>query len=377
MKNPFEYGSIVESNAFCNRRQELHDLVRAIDNNERMFLYAERRMGKTSLIKRVLGALPTKNHATAYIDLWATDSEISLISEFASTITEATNSTPQKTLEFARDFFDKIVPTVSLDQAGQPQVSFSVARDREMAPTLSEVLMAPGKIAASIKKKLVIVLDEFQQIFDYETDLVERQLRTAMQQQIGVAYILSGSRKHLIQKMVLDKSRPLYRAGTHYSLGPIASEHWLGFVRDKFDESDKHISDDQVEAVCRLTQGHPFYTQHFCHALWELTEDEGKVTDDLLSRALDTLLAREDYAYSTLWEALPLAQRRLLEGLAMEPRGAKIFSADFLERYELRSASTSQRAVKGLLERDIVDQETEAFYIVDRFFHLWIQRKHS
>ena len=34
MKNPFEYGGVVGGSAFCNRKKELSDPVRAMENSE-------------------------------------------------------------------------------------------------------------------------------------------------------------------------------------------------------------------------------------------------------------------------------------------------------------------------------------------------------
>lgn len=380
MRNPFEYGSVVESNAFCNRQRELADLLRSIENGERVFVYAERRMGKTSLVRLLLSKLQEEeSYLTTYVDLWPTDSESSFISAFASALTEAATSTPQKMLEFAKSFFSRLAPSVTLDDEGKPQISFGVVSGivRDIETTLEEILLAPEKIAKRTKKKVVIVFDEFQQLFEYEDDLVERQLRSVIQNQPSVSYIFLGSRKHLIRKMVLDKSRPLYRAGPHYPLGPISKNHWLSFIRSKFETSRRTVSDAQIDAICDETQGHPFYTQHLCHALWELTDEGTTVTQDHIDDALDMLLSREDYAYTALWESLALSQRRVLEGLAIDPEGAKVFGADFLDRYELRSASTAQRAVKALLEKDFIDQESGAFFITDRFFKIWIRRKHA
>lgn len=39
--------------------------------------------------------------------------------------------------------------------------------------------------------------------------------------------------------------------------------------------------------------------------------------------------------------------------------------------------STAQRAVKTLMERELLDQESGRYVIVDRFFRLWIARKHD
>ena len=195
-----------------------------------------------------------------------------------------------------------------------------------------------------------------------------------IQNQKGVAYIFLGSRKHLIQKMVLDQARPLYRSGAHYPLGPIETKEWLPFIRRRFLKSDKAISDELILSVCDLTGGHPFYTQHLCHVLWELCEPGAKITPAKLGRATGLLLDRESYAYTALWESFGLNQRRFLTGLASAPMGVKVFAADFIQHNKLRSASAAQRVVKTLMERDIIDRDNGSFVISDRFFRLWIRQ---
>jgi AAA+ ATPase superfamily predicted ATPase len=377
MKNPFEYGSIVAENAFCDRREELAQLRRAVDDSQRVFMYGERRLGKTSLVKRLLEQLPKKNYIASYVDLWPTDSDSTFIEAFASALTESASTTPQKMLEFAGSFFGRLAPSITLDHEGKPEVSFSFSRARDLKPTIDEIVAAPERIAQKLNKKLVIVFDEFQQIFEYENDIVERTLRSSLQSQPNVAYIFLGSRKHVVRKMVLDKSRPFYKAGPHFSLKPIPAEEWSDFIRERFERSQKTISDRHIAAICSKTEGHPFYTQHLCHALWELTEQYTSVTDEKISQALDVLLAREDYAYSMIWESLTVSQRRLLEGLALEPPGPQVYGADFLEKYEIKTASTAQRAVKALAEREIIDLEAGQYFLVDRFFRQWIARKHD
>ncbi len=55
MRNPFEYGGVVSGEAFCNREKETSDLVRAMENGEKLFVFSERRYGKTSLVRAALG----------------------------------------------------------------------------------------------------------------------------------------------------------------------------------------------------------------------------------------------------------------------------------------------------------------------------------
>jgi hypothetical protein len=252
-------------------------------------------------------------------------------------------------------------------------LTFGISKHAELGPALDEVLETPAKIAAKGKLSVVVVFDEFQQILEYGNDQVERKLRSVIQNHRHVGYIFLGSRKHLIQKMFMDRSRPLYRAGGHYPLGPIVEEHWQPFIRKRFADADKVISKQHIHDVCELTHGHPFYTQHLCHVLWELCEPKAEVTEQMIQSAVRVLLERENYAYTTLWESLTIPQKRFLNGLAGESAGVKVFAGEFVRRYGLGSASNVQRAVDGLLERDIIDRDNGSFLITDRFFRLWIQ----
>ncbi|NLS96868.1 MAG: ATP-binding protein [Planctomycetaceae bacterium] len=376
MVNPFQYGSVVSGDAFCNRTEELRDLRRSCDNAEKLFVYSERRLGKTSLVRSVLRELPQKKFVAVYVDLWPTDSENSFATTTARAISLALASTPKQVLDTARKMFRQLVPSVSVGEDGTPTVSFGTVTPRRPEIELEEVLEAPAVIAAQGRRRVVVVFDEIQRVLEYESDLTERKLRSVTQHQPDVCYLFLGSRKHLIQKMFLDKSRPLYRSAGHYPLGPIAEQHWAGFITKRFEAGGKSVAAEAIHQVYRLTEGHPFYTQLLCHVLWELTEPGAEARADRIETALRIVLDRESHAYTMLWESLTGNQRRFLRGLASEPRGVKPFSSEFTRRYGLRSASNAQRASENLVERDLVDPENGSFVIVDRFFRLWILEQH-
>jgi hypothetical protein len=126
--------------------------------------------------------------------------------------------------------------------------------------------------------------------------------------------------------------------------------------------------------IYELTQGHPFYTQQLCHVLWEMCESKKSVKNEVIVEAMATVFVRESYAYTVLWESLTKNQQRFLIGLTNEPSGTKPFSSKFLRRYRLGSASSAQRVVESLLERDIIDHDNGSFVILDRFLRLWIQK---
>src|SRR5206468_2623555 len=201
-----------------------------------------------------------------------TDSEATFVAAVAKAITQSMSSSVEKLMETAKKFFGSLSPSVSVDEEGKPTLAFGLAKHARIEPALEEVLETPARISSKKGPRVVVVLDEFQQILEYGSDRVERKLRSVIQNHRGVSYVLLGSRKHLIQKMVLDKNRPLYRAGGHYPLGPIAEKHWQPFIQRHFADAVKRIDEGQIHEICEMTQGHPFYTQHLCHALWELCE---------------------------------------------------------------------------------------------------------
>src|SRR5947209_2762074 len=119
----------------------------------------------------------------------------------ARAITESISSTAAQLLDIAKQLFSRLTPSVTTDADGKPKVTFGLNVTGQPGRELEEVLAAPAKIAAQGKRKVVIVFDEIQQMLEYESDTVERRLRSIIQKQQDVAYIFLGSRKHLIQKM--------------------------------------------------------------------------------------------------------------------------------------------------------------------------------
>ena len=373
MMNPFRYGGVVDKDAFCNRATELRDLSRAMQQDERLFVYSERRLGKTSLVRLAMSELPHPETVPVYVDLWPTDGEASFIQATARALTEAFETSAERMLQLAGSFFRRLAPVVSVDDQGHPQIRFELREFKERDQPIEEVLSAPARIAEKRNCRVVMVFDEFQRILEYPSDRIERMLRSIIQNQRNVSHVFLGSRKHLIQQMVLDSSSPLYRAGGHYPLGPIPAREWIPFIRERFEKSDKRIAESEIRTLCDRTGGHPFYTQHLSHAAWELCASGESVTSETIDSAVELLLDRETYAYTALWESLSRAQRRTLIGLASEPPGAQVFGADFLRTYDLQSASTVQSSTRALLDRDLIDRENGSFLILDQFFRLWIR----
>ncbi|HEV2135288.1 MAG TPA: ATP-binding protein [Terracidiphilus sp.] len=378
MPNPFEYGTAVTGASFCNRKKEIEDVRRSMDSAERLFLFSERRMGKTSLIMNLRRNLDPKKYAIAYVDLFATESEESFATATAKALANALESRAEHVLAAAKHLFSRFTPSLSLDEAGKPQLTLGMSRTVEMKEGIEEVLRAPAKIAEETSKRVIVVFDEFQRISDYDEGYrVERILRSVIQGQAKVGYIFMGSRKHLIQEMFQSRSRPLYRSAGHYPLGAIDGSHWRPFIAAKFAGTGRKMPQTLVDEICKYTEGHPSYTQQLCHAIWDWVDEGQTVQRSDIERGVKELLQRESYAYTVLWEDLAVNQRRLLMALALENAPVGAFSAAFSAKYALGPPSSIHRAATGLEKREIIERDAKRYFIIDRFFRIWLRLREA
>jgi AAA+ ATPase superfamily predicted ATPase len=58
--NPFKYGRVVSDPYFVGRKDEINEIELNLKSSNNLILYAPRRYGKTSLIKKVLAELERK-----------------------------------------------------------------------------------------------------------------------------------------------------------------------------------------------------------------------------------------------------------------------------------------------------------------------------
>jgi AAA+ ATPase superfamily predicted ATPase len=372
MRNPFFYGGVVSGDNFCGRRKDLEILLRSISNREKVFLCSPRRFGKTSLILRAFERLQKEKYICVYADIFRTSCE----EDFCRILTEAIlNTLGKKYFSWSSriaSLFQGIGISFTTSRDGTPKFSVSWS---PVAPrlTFEQVMAIPQKLTEKGRGKIVVAIDEFQQVCGYEGGNAEARLRSIIQHQKDVAYVFCGSRKHLISQMVLNQKRPFYKAGPHQSLKSISAEEWHPFIKDKFRSSAKSISSPVIDKLLNETGGHPYYTQQLCHEIWDITEVSSEAASSTVTLALNTLLDKENSLFVQIWDSLTKNQRDFLFAMALEPPGIKVFSEEILSKYHLKTASSAQGAARALLEMDLIEKTENGYSFVDLFFRRWIR----
>ena len=86
-RNPFVIYGYEGPDTFCDRKAETEKLKAAVENGRNVTLLAERRIGKTGLIRHFFDGLRREGRwATVYVDIFATTDLLEFTSQFASAV---------------------------------------------------------------------------------------------------------------------------------------------------------------------------------------------------------------------------------------------------------------------------------------------------
>jgi hypothetical protein len=374
-ENPFVYGEIVPRSAFIGREVELARLSADLADGQKIFLISPRRYGKSSLIAQAFASLGRRRIATLEITVSSFSSYVAFLEGYTRALAALDRSTPA--MSWLGGLFTGFTPELRTESGGGVAVSFpSVRSARDAARLGAEVFALPARIAARLKRRLVIAMDEFQAVESYEGAGVEEALRAAVQQQRQVGYVFAGSEPSLMEQMVSPR-RPFYKAGPVLRLGRIDPDVFTKFIEDRFRKSGLVPEAGIGAAIVDVSGNLPYDVQRLAHETWDdaTALRRRRVTLEDVHATLRRMLAEQEVFFETIWQRLTLAQRAVLRAVVIE-RGSAILGADVRSRHRLGGASSVQTSLAALQRLDVVSREDDGRYaVVDSLMREWVARK--
>ena len=155
MKNPFVLGKIVDHSNFCNRKNELKELKTAIENNYSTWLFAPRRYGKSSLVKKVFSEV--EDVKAIYLDLYNIKSVDDFSRKYSSLLSKELFNWKNDIKEISKSavkYFKNLSPNIIFDENGNPGINLLTANIKEQKE-IETILNIPEKIDLEQGVKLV------------------------------------------------------------------------------------------------------------------------------------------------------------------------------------------------------------------------------
>jgi uncharacterized protein len=370
--NPFLINTYVAPEYFCDRETETQTLINNIKNQSNTAFFAQRRLGKTALIQHTFHLLRPKKTVCIYLDIYATLGLKELANQMANAIYK--EFPPEKSI--GKRFMEAIKvlrPVISFDElSGAPELSLDITKAKQFEKTIPQLL----QFLDEQHVKVVIAIDEFQQILNYPEQNVEAILRTAIQPLKHINFIFCGSNQHLMHQIFNNGKRPFYASTKNINLQKIDPKLYGAFIKKHFELHKFKINQESIDLILELTYGHTYYTQLLCHELFAGGATVIKKSNILL--ALGVILMDNQGTYFQYRNLLTAAQWNLLKALAKEGKVSQPYSQNFIYNYRLGNAAGVKRSLESLLEKEMIYHnisEPLAYYEVhDKFLLRWLQK---
>lgn len=375
MEAPFVFGVRVEGDAFTDRREETERLKANFTYGVNTILISPRRMGKTSLVDKVCSLVGNDDIKIAHIDAFGCRSENDFINAFATAVVRATSNKWEEWMENAKVFLSRFVPKVSFGQ--DPLNDFSLSLEYNAGnQTTEEVLRLPEVIALSKGYRIVVCIDEFQQIGDFPDSLTfQKKLRSIWQLQSHVSYCLYGSKKHMMEQMFQNQSFPFYRFGDFFYLNKISEADWVEYICQRFEATGKHIPEELAREICQVTDRYSSYVQQLAWFVWLRTADSAEATSEDVRYGINRLMDACEPLFIQQTEDLSSYQMNFLHALVNGVHTGFTQSA-VLNSYRLGTAANITRLKKALVEKDLImTTAPKHMEMSDPILALWLKKR--
>lgn len=372
MEIPFVYGKIVADNDFTDREEETRKLVSNFLSQTNTAIISPRRWGKSSLVNKVIESVSKLDSSILFVKINAFKCEKpqDFYELFAKSTIENISTSAESLLLNAKEFIYRLLPKLSLlGPTGQYEVSFGL--DLKNNPISEDILDLPQQIATKRKKKVVVCIDEFQQIGEFsDSEKFQRILRNHWQEQPDVAYILYGSKKHMMLNIFGEYGSPFYKFGDLMFLSKISRENWIAYIKERFTETGKSISNSVASHLADLVEDHSYYVQQLAQYSWLRTDTV--CTEDVVDEAFQGMLDSLNLQFVNLMDSLTEKQRNFL--CAVSDGNNMLYSVETLSKYRIGTSGNVQIIKSALNKRDLIEVSGSKVSIQDPVFNKWIQR---
>jgi AAA+ ATPase superfamily predicted ATPase len=344
--NPFITVSYPGSELFCGREEETIRLVTIARSTVNTILLGPPRMGKSALIGHVFRKLEQNNEFKClYMDIHATEN----LKEFTKVLHEA----------ILKAFPEK----------GPVNFDFTSPRQNE------NLVLSLFEFLDKRNIRIVIAIDEFQQITQYPEKNTISILRQATQKLKHISFIFSCSNEYLLNDFFSEGRQAFFTNFDLLQLAGIRHSDYSDFIKAHFEDNEKNISEEAVNFILEWTRRHTYYTQALCHQLF--SKNISEIDIEQVHEECGLILQENESSYFIYRKLLSPVQWLLLKAIAKEEKVYHPTAKAFLQQHNIGTPANVQRALEALLSKEVVyaahDERGRYYQVYDCFLSRWLE----
>ena len=173
----------------------------------------------------------------------------------------------------------------------------------------------------------------------------------------------------MMMEVFTDSSKPFYKFGNLMFLDKIETPCLVKFIKSRFADTGKNISDEASRLIVDLVDNHPYYTQQLAQLSWLRTEDA--CTVGIVHEAHTALVEQLSLLFVTITERLTTQQLNYLKALLAGEKS--ISSTEVMHRYQISSSTSITRSKAALVKNDILDNKAGEISFQDPIYAYWLK----
>jgi hypothetical protein len=363
--NPFVYSHPISPEDLVDRDGETHELLTNAVGGHYVRLYAPRKYGKTSLLKRALrdgeqqeGLIPV------LVDLYRVNSLADVTIRFERAYARQLKGAIRGKVE---ELLQRTGLGLSLGAYG---ISARIQVDPRVNPlaALHTLLDLPTKLEQTGGYRAYIAFDEFQDVD--KIDDLDGLIRSHIQHHGDVAsYVFAGSEPGLMRQLFESKERPLYGSAVPMRLGRLKNTDVAACVADRFTQTNRGVG-EALGPLLESADGHPQRAIMLAHHVWQQVPAGETGTLERWELAHTAALTELAPEFDALWRGSSAVDQKTLRSIVAG--GGSAYRAAILNRLDLEKSSASSAVQRLLQSAEIEEAGSRKYRVVDPLYAEWI-----
>jgi hypothetical protein len=364
--NPFVYSRPIGPDEVVDREEDVQQLLNHAVGGHYVRLYAPRKYGKTSLLRRALrdgereeGLIPV------LVDLYRVVSIADVTVRFERAYSKQLKGALRSKVE---EFLQRTGLGLSLGAFGI-SAKLQLGQRVDPLPALHALLDLPLRLEESGGYRAFIALDEFQDVDKIPS--LDGLLRSHIQYHGDVAsYVFAGSEPGLMKQLFEDKDRPLYGSAVPMRLERLRDHDLAAYVAERFSESGRGVG-EALNPLLAAAKGHPQRAMLLAHRLWAEVGRKETAGLEEWERAHAAALAELNPEFDAQWRGFDTSQQKTMRAVILGEGSP--YRGSVLRRLEL-TKDMVRKALPRLTARAEIETVDGKHVVVDPLFAEWIER---
>lgn len=344
MEFPFPINRLATGQDFLTRGREAEELASNLSDGRHTLVFDSKKTGKHSLVRNAFNILERKGfeYTLVYVDFFRCRSEEALLKHFARAVREA---------------FD----TPETDQTVTGKIDGATGKD---------ILSIPETIALESGRNIIVWLDEFQNILNFDDpDSALKLLEQNVLNQSHVTYLFMGSKINAMNYL-LERMGSFFNFCSRITLPPLNEDDVTYHITRVFQKVGRIITRQQTKQIYDYSRANPWLIWQIANTCFNLTR--GYVTDEVLQESVKVMLSSYEMEFHEVIDSLSNYQLRLLR--AVFDGEVRLNSQEVIDRYNLSSSANVHRLKEALLKKEVITfDEQYRPVIIDPLFLLWLK----